>query len=170
MVRRDSGFTLLEMVIVVAIIALLAGILVPVTINQVEEAQLARALGDVKALCNSLVIYKTDSGVWPTTKKMLYSDGALATSEAANWEAAGDSEHIERCLRDNLPATVGWNGPYMSGFAADPWGNRYVVEINGVTATGSPYGWIISAGPDGQFQTAKTDTTLKGDDIGLLLK
>ena len=169
MVKSLLGFTLLEMVIVVAIIALLAGILVPVAINQVDEAQETRAIGDVKAIANALLLYKKDTGVWPTNRRMLYTDGNRAQSENG-WENPGNAEHVERPLRTNQPAAVGWSGPYMTSFAADPWGNRYVVEIRGVTSAGNPYAWVASAGPDGQFQTDRSDTELQGDDIGMLLK
>ena len=167
MKTRTSGFTLIEMVIVVAIIALLAGILVPIAFNQVDDAQLTRALGDCKGLGNALILYKKDTGVWPTTKKMLYTEGSAATNES-NFDATV-AEHVQQALLNNTPAAVGWRGPYMTGFDADPWGNRYVIEVEGSKAIGAPYMWVISAGPDGSFSTAKSDKALKGDDIGILM-
>lgn len=169
MVKRKSGFTLIEMVIVVAIIALLAGILVPIAFNQVDDAQHARALGDVRAIANAVVLFKKDTGVWPTNARLLYSDGTRARNEGS-FEDEAQAEHLERSLRSNQPASVGWKGPYMASFDADPWANRYIVEIFGIVAPGSPYAWVISAGPDGTFQTGRDDTTLQGDDIGILLR
>jgi len=168
MKASGPGFTLIEMVIVVAIIALLAGILVPIAFNQVDDAQLTRALGDCKGLSNALVLYKKDTGGWPINKKMFYTEGAAATSESKF--DSGNAEHIEEPLLNNSPAAVGWKGPYMSSFHADPWGHRYVIEAEGSKAVGMPYMWVISAGPDGKFDTGKNDKTLKGDDIGLILQ
>ena len=54
----------------------------------------------------------------------------------------------------------------MTGFDSDPWGHRYIIEVEGSKSTSAPYMWVISAGPDGSFSTAKSDKTLKGDDIG----
>lgn len=61
-----------------------------------------------------------------------------------------------------------WRGPYVSGPSADPFGNNYVINIGGVTGNGAGKGWILSAGKDGTLQTAKTASTLSGDDIGFI--
>ncbi len=167
MKATDPGFTLIEMVIVVAIIALLAGILVPIAFNQVDDAQLTRALGDCKGLGIALALYKKDTGVWPTNKKMFYTEGAAATGESKF--DSGNAEHVKKPLLNNNPAAAGWKGPYMSSFHADPWGHRYIIEAEGSKAIGIPYLWVISAGPNGKFDTRKNDKTLKGDDIGILI-
>ena len=168
MFKRKAGFTLIEIVIVVAVIALLAGILAPIAFNQIDDAQKVRALGDCKGIANALLLYRKDTGTWPTTKKMLYTDGAAAASEN-NFDSAS-KELLEKSLTDNTPAAIGWRGPYLSAYDADPWGNRYIVEIEGTKASGAPYAWVISAGPDGTFDTDKSDTKLQDDDIGVLLK
>jgi len=158
------------MVIVVAIVALLAGILVPIAFNQVDDAEVARAMADVRQISSAMMLFRSDTGEWPSqTKKMLYSDGDAATNED-NFEAPGDAEHLENPLRDNADAVSGWQGPYMAMFAADPWNNRYIVEVDGFSAPGAPYAWVISAGPDGTFQTTKTDTSVQGDDIGIIMQ
>lgn len=162
------GFTLIEMVIVVAIVALLAGILVPVAFNQVDDAEKARAMADIRQISSSLMLFRNDTGVWPIhNTRLLYSDGNAAVSE--NRFENSSTRHIRSFLRENSPATTGWEGPYMTTFSPDPWGNRYVVEVRGFEASGAPYAWIISAGPDGRFQTGRNDTGLQGDDIGLIM-
>ena len=163
-----QGFTLIEMVIVVAIVALLAGILVPVAFNQVDDAEQARTTADVRQLSSALLLFRSDTGQWPgSSVKLLYSDGNAATDESKFDSAT--AEHLLNPLRDNKDTVNNWAGPYMTAFAGDPWGNRYIVEVDGFSANGSPYAWVISAGPDGKFQTAKEDTGLKGDDIGLIM-
>ena len=72
-------------------------------------------------------------------------------------------------LRENTPATSGWKGPYMSTFTPDPWGNRYIVEATGFVNDQPPLAWVISAGPNGTFETGRTDVSLQGDDIGILV-
>jgi len=159
------------MVIVVAIVALLAGILVPIAFNQVDDAERARATADVRQISSALMLFRSDCGEWPSaTKKMLFSDGDAATAEDTNFEAVADGEHLQNPLRDNTDTVTGWEGPYMSMFNADPWNNRYIVEVDGFSAAGSPYAWVISAGTDGTFQTDKTDTSIQGDDIGIIMQ
>lgn len=162
------GFTLIEMVIVVAIVALLAGILVPVAFNQVDDAEQARAMADVRQISSALLLYRSDTGKWPANARMLYSDGNGARNET-RFEGSR-TEHMRLSLRENTPAVAAWKGPYMATFAPDPWGNRYVCEVYGFVADGAPYAWVISAGPDGTFQTGRNDTTPQGDDIGLIMK
>ena len=163
------GFTLIEMVIVVAIVALLAGILVPIAFNQIDDAEEARAMADVRQISSAILLFRSDAGQWPgATVNTLYSDGNSAQRE--NRFGIGSSEHMSRSLRDNTASTPGWQGPYMSQFAPDPWGNRYIVEVRGFRTAANPYAWVISAGPDGRFQTGRNDTGLSGDDIGLIMK
>ena len=69
------GFTLIEMVIVVAIVALLAGILVPVAFNQVDDAEKARAMADVRQISSALMLFRQDTGQWPIKSKLFYTDG-----------------------------------------------------------------------------------------------
>ena len=161
------GFTLIEMVIVVAIVALLPGILVPVAFNQVDDAEKARAMADVRQISAALMLFRQDTGVWPVRNKLIYSDGNKAKQENL-FEASG-TQHMRQALRENSPATNGWKGPYMTSFAPDPWGNRYIVETQGFVDANTPLAWVISAGPDGTFQTGNADKSLQGDDIGLVM-
>ncbi len=61
-----------------------------------------------------------------------------------------------------------WRGPYITSPSADPFGNNYVINVGGITGNGTGKGWILSAGKDGTLQTAKTASTLSGDDIGFI--
>ena len=161
------GFTLIEMVIVVAIVALLAGILVPVAFNQVDDAEKARAMADVRQISSALLLFRQDTGIWPTRSRLLYSDGNKARQET-QFESSG-LQHMRNALRENTPATNGWKGPYMTSFPPDPWGNRYVIEARGFVDGADPLAWVISAGPDGTFQTGCNDKSLQGDDIGIVM-
>ena len=63
MTRR--GFTLIEVVVVVAIIALLAGILTPLIFKYIDEANETRALGDCRNIATALMLFHKDTGTWP---------------------------------------------------------------------------------------------------------
>lgn len=62
----QRGFTLLEMMVVVAIIAILAGILIPNFTRARAEAQTAACLGNIKMIATALELYYTDKQVYPT--------------------------------------------------------------------------------------------------------
>ena len=59
------GFTLIEVVVVVAIIALLAGILTPLIFKYIDEANETRALGDCRNIATALMLFHKDTGTWP---------------------------------------------------------------------------------------------------------
>jgi type II secretory pathway pseudopilin PulG len=107
------------------------------------------------------------------------------TTVKANWEKTKIDYLENHLIVDNPGGTLGgtpnvkylvtyklnWKGPYAETFTKrDPWGNNYLVYIGGMciatTGTDKTYGWIISAGPDGQLDTDIKDNTLQDDDIG----
>ena len=84
------------------------------------------------------------------------------TSVASSYDSHFSTD-VNGCYAPN------WKGPYMAMVTADPWGNSYVTNANSFAVAGQPV-WIISAGPNGQLDTAANSTTLQGDDIGLRMK
>jgi hypothetical protein len=70
---------------------------------------------------------------------------------------------------------VSWKGPYQNVFAADPWGNAYLVNIVDMSATPSEAVWVISAGPNGAMDTDADQVltappVIGGDDIGFRIQ
>ena len=124
---RPRGFTLIEIVIAVAILAVLAAVVMPRVIGRVDEARVARAKSDVQALSTALNLYKLDNFNYPSTEQGL--DALVAQPggqpEARNWKQGG---YIER-----LPT--------------DPWGNDYQYLSPGQRGTID----IWSLGADGQL-------------------
>ena len=103
--RPARGFTLIEIVIAVAILAILAAIVIPRVAGRVDDARIARAKSDIQALGTALNLYKLDNYAYPSTEQGL--DALVAkpagTPEPRNWKQGG---YIERLPRD-------------------PWGNDY---------------------------------------------
>lgn len=180
---RQRGFTLLEIVVVLGVIAILVAILVPTVLKYLSDSQRSRAEADVRtinAAINSLI---KDTGRFPGDKlgkgkKFLVGPGNLAGG--ATWAVAADSEELRLHLLENNPGGTPypssgrfqWRGAYIQadGLVEDPWGNAYEINADSLVGGNTNPTWVISAGPDGLFQTAPTDTALSGDDIGVRIK
>ena len=122
--RRATGFTLLELLVVIVIIGLLAAYVGPKYFSQLGKSEVTVAKAQIEAFEKSLDTYRLDVGRFPTAEEGL---GALLAA----------------------PPTAGakWNGPYLKkGVPPDPWGRPYQYKSPG---TKSEYE-IVSLGKDGQ--------------------
>ncbi|WP_367987775.1 type II secretion system major pseudopilin GspG [Vibrio sp. NTOU-M3] len=102
--KKQSGFTLLEVMVVVVILGILASFVVPNLLGNKEKADQQKAITDIVALENALDMFKLDNSVYPTTDQGL---DALVT-KPSNPEPR------------NYP-----NGGYIKRLPSDPWGNEY---------------------------------------------
>lgn len=120
----DEGFTLLELLVALAILALIVGIATPRVIGYLSTAKSEAARIQIESLSQALDLYRLDVGAYPTQAQGLQ---ALVTRPA---EARR------------------WNGPYLKGDSAplDPWGRPYVYRVPG--SNGRDYD-LYSLGADG---------------------
>ena len=108
---KNNGFTLVEIMLVVIIIAALSAMVVPRLVGRSEQAKVSVAQSDIDSrLATALKLYELDNGFFPTTTQGL---GALSVKPA------------------NSPAPRNWNGPYIEKGSHDPWGNPYVYRSPG---------------------------------------
>ncbi len=105
--NKRSGFTLIELMIVVIIMAALAGMVLPRLLDRAEDAKSYIAEADIASITTALKLYKLDNGVYPSSS----SGGlnALMTSSSAK----------------------NWKGPYLEDDPNDPWGRPYVYKYPG---------------------------------------
>lgn len=203
---RSRGFTLIELTVVLAVLVTLALVLTPSITNFINDSRVARARTDTKTVAAAIVQFYKDNGFYPqwitataggpgtaaNRRDLLISPGNVPTIAAASLWTTGTNDTIANQLMGNTPTytvktatnTYGWNGPYLSsGIGADPWNNRYMVNVNlidttlgtqtsaGVTKSAV---WVISAGPNGQIETAYaqsiTTAVTGGDDIGVRIQ
>lgn len=174
--RNNKGFTLIEVIVVAGIIAVLAGILVPLIFKEIDESKITRAAADVKSISTALIVLKKDTGQWPVsascepTVTLLHGNGTIPSfSAAANWDqSAFNLFDYYLNTDDNGCWPTTWKGPYMARVNADPWGNAYVSNASEFLTTGNV--WIISAGPNGIVDTGRGADDVTPDDIGIRIK
>lgn len=123
---RKQGFTLMELLVVVAIIGVLATFVAPKFFDQPEKARRTAANQQIRALSEALEMYKLDNRTYPTTDQ-------------------GLKALVEKPSIDPIPEN--WkSGGYMKKMPEDPWGSEYVYLAPGVHGEFD----IISYGSDGK--------------------
>ncbi len=125
-----KGFTLLELLVVIVILGLLAGLVTPQFLSVVEEANKTKATNDIRTFESALVMFKLNQGVFPTQEQGLLS----------LIENPGD-------LNKPMSYPTGGFIDGNSDMLLDPWGNEYLYVYPG--SNGNDYD-IISLGADGQ--------------------
>ncbi len=103
--KRQSAFTLIEILVVVAILGILAAIVVPRVMDRPDEAKRVAARADIGAIVQSLKLYRLDNGFYPATDQGL---AALVQKPASQ------------------PIPGNWKqGGYLERLPKDPWGSDY---------------------------------------------
>jgi general secretion pathway protein G len=138
--KRSAGFTLLEMLVVLVIIGLLAGLVGPKMFSKVDSSKVQTAQTQVKMLKGALETMRLDIGVFPTEEQGLAMLNEPPKDEKlrAKWKSA--------YLDEALPL--------------DPWGNPYQYSLPG--SNGQPFA-LYSFGADGKKGGEGLDA-----DIGML--
>ena len=110
--RRQSGFTLIEIMVVVVILGILAAVVVPRIMDRPDDARIARAKQDIRALEAALNLYKLDNFHYPSTQQGVEALVSQPSGEppAKNWKTGG----------------------YIGQMPKDPWGNPYQYLSPGV--------------------------------------
>lgn len=124
--RRSAGFTLMELLVVLAILGLLMSLVGPQVLNQLGGAKTKTALIQIRDLEQALEMYKLDVGRYPNTAQGLT---ALVAKPGG---------------------VKGWNGPYLKGSVPmDPWGNAYAYKYPGERGELDIYTYGQNAAPGG---------------------
>ncbi|MHC5349320.1 type II secretion system major pseudopilin GspG [Metapseudomonas furukawaii] len=121
--RPQGGFTLLELLVVLVVLGLLAGIVAPKYFNQLGKSETRVARAQIEGLVKALDIYRLEVGRYPSTEQGLTALVAAPTDEPR------------------------WAGPYLQkGVPQDPWGRAYVYRSPGENGDFD----LLTLGKDGQ--------------------
>ena len=123
-----QGFTLIEMLVVLGIIALLATLVAPQVIKYLSKAKTDTATAQIKNLQSAIELYFLDTGHYPPS-----NEGLLSLIKAPE-------------------GLMNWNGPYLRNWEGliDPWGKPYVYVIPGKTNEYDLTSYGLDAEPGGE--------------------
>ncbi|GAA0343636.1 type II secretion system major pseudopilin GspG [Bowmanella denitrificans] len=124
--RRHSGFSLIEVMVVLLIIGMMAALVAPAILGNQETAQLKKAAIDIQQLESAIQMYKVRTNLLPTTEQGLE---ALVTAPTL----------------DPVPRNFPAEG-FINRLPQDPWGNDYYLLSPGEMGSFD----VFSAGPDMQ--------------------
>ncbi len=106
--RKNQGFTLIEIMVVIVILGILAGLIVPRIMDRPEQARRTKAALTLRSLDSALKLYRLDNGVYPSTEQGLEAlvNKPETGTVPRNWREGGylDSNRVPK----------------------DPWGNDFV--------------------------------------------
>ncbi len=103
--NRNSGLTLIEMMVVIVILSVLATLIVPKVMNRPDQARIVASRQDIGAIMQALNLYRLDNFHYPTTEQGLSALVRKPSTEPVpeNWKTGG----------------------YLDKIPTDPWGRHY---------------------------------------------
>src|SRR5207249_4557697 len=149
---KSKGFTLIELAVVLAIIAVLAAVLTPLVGGYLDQARITRAQADVRTIADAVKLYNRDTGRWPiydsssdystdtapeTTKVEIGTSAGNPPTPGSGWSLSTVHAATSLDLYINNDRSgvgtasfpcAGFRGPYITTFDSDPWGNKYLLN------------------------------------------
>jgi general secretion pathway protein G len=103
--KRQCGFTLLEILVVMVILGIMASFILPNIMGRTDQARTIAAKNDIRTLTGALKLYRLDNGTYPSTEQGLEALVSQPTADPVprNWKKNGYIEHLPE----------------------DPWGQQY---------------------------------------------
>jgi general secretion pathway protein G len=130
---KNKGFTLLEIIVVVTIIAILAAYIAPKVAGRVDDARISKAKSDIRVLESSLELYKLDNFLYPSGEQGLDSLVNKPSGQGTkNWR----------------------DGGYIKKLTKDPWGNDYLYLYPGSNGEFDVYSLGADATVGGEGESA----------------
>ena len=157
--RRSAqrGFTLTEIVVAIAVLAILAGAMTPLVVKQIEKSRKSRSQQDLRVIKVAFEQYFADTGRWPCN----WRAGASNT-----WN--GELRNFQ-CMYENTANLTGWDGPYLNNDGGQRNGQTVMAQqVNGewqgvIDAWGRSYRAYLRA-PGGAFPNGVIMLYSRGSD------
>ena len=130
---RQSGFTLIEILVVVVILGILAAIVVPRVMERPAEARITRVKQDVQGVMTALNLYKLDNFRYPSSEQGM---PALVSKPSGQ------------------PDAPNWKGPYLDRLPKDPWNQPYQYQQPGQHGDVDVYSYGSDGRPGGDGDAA----------------
>jgi prepilin-type N-terminal cleavage/methylation domain-containing protein len=172
--KFQTGFTMLEVVIVIAVVAILAGMIAPLAVNTIKQSRVNACWEEVQIIKNALVGDPTltesgsrssfgfvgDTGVLPGDPN---SGGDGLEDLLSNTILTGTVVYPNWAQDVASDIWFGWRGPYLTE-ARDPWGRDYNYATRAVTVDDNRMAFIWSSGMDGLTTADPLVVTAINDD------
>jgi len=174
---------MIEVVITIAVIAILAAVLVPLISQNIQSARMSRAASEVSAIGKAIVQFRQDTDKWPifagaTQYRLLFAavdsdfngvpEGSSIPSTWSAIPAANRLSLAYHLMSNNSGLSGGpskeglpcWNGPYLTDIKVDPWGNPYLVNAEWLWTGNTGTVYVLSSGPG---RPAQVETPFNGN-------
>ena len=141
---RHSGFSLVEILVVLVIMGLLISVVAPTVLNRADDARIQKVYADFKAIETSLKIYRLDNYVYPSTEQSLEAlvEASTLDPEPRNFKSGG----------------------YLSEIPRDPWGRPYLYLSPGENGEIDIYSLGADGISGGEGQNADIGNWRKSDE------
>ena len=130
--RRQRGFSLIEILVVLVIMGLLISVVAPTVLNSADDARVQKVQADFKAIATALKIYRLDNFVYPSTEQGLVAliEPSTLVPEPRNFKDCG----------------------YLQEMPLDPWGREYLYLSPGENSEVDLFSYGADGLPGGEGQ------------------
>lgn len=137
-VKSSTGFTLIELIVVIAVIGILAAIVMPNAFKAIEKSKVAKAIEDVKSITKASMGFRADTGLWPGSQWGVMPGDPLSPAAYGEGFVAAPAVHSGNAQQMAAAQTMisTWDGPYLEKWGMTPWGMPYMWDYNNWDASG----------------------------------
>jgi len=148
-----DGFTIIEVLIVIAIIGILASLTLRGTMGSTDKAKIGRAKSEISQILRIIQQIEVDTGCWPKSPDEATCKVPYVIESGAGGNEIWDLSALDVGIIGNTDnAFPNWRGPYMAIVHKDPWGNDYFFDTDyDIDPTGIVHEAVVigSFGPNG---------------------